>query len=592
MEDRLRFIPLHGRKGPTETFKESGGRTFAEVRYEENIGMIVPEGYLVLDFDDEDSATRIMNIIEGEALRCRILQTTRGVHVWFRNKQGTPLWKNRSGERLAIGLHADIRQGGKACYVVLRRDGINRDWLDARPFEEIDEIPGWMFPVKTDDYQLVGMTDGDGRNDTLLRYKTVMRNRGLSIPDTKRAMEIINDYIFDEPLPLEELRSLMREEAFLDTRPPVRIKSRKREDDEPNPEEAITDDGRPIWFTDRGRFLHDVFGRYLIGREHVVNVNGTMYIYKNGYYSPYLVLLERAILETDRTLTSANRRETLEYLRIHTSLTPDEIRHEEEWLNVKNGRLNVLTGELTEHSPKFHDFQQVPTNYRPEARCEALDETLESVFCGDDEIIELFEEIVGYCLLKSNRYRKGFLFLGGGSNGKSTILNLIRDTLGHQNTSAVEMKALSDRFKTAEMENMLANIGDDISSVDHGHGHAKFSPRGVDSRAQGGPFILHSYAKQLFSANEMPRIADKSHGMYDRLVIHRSTRPSVTDRGWNPHIDTLLKESGRGRHLARAVRSPAPVARGFFNEPVAVKDEPRNTASRTRIRSRGSRRRS
>ena len=85
-----------------------------------------------------------------------------------------------------------------------------------------------------------------------------------------------------------------------------------------------------------------------------------------------------------------------------------------------------------------------------------------------DSVIDLFEEMVGYILIKNCRFRKGFILYGGGHNGKSTVLNLLKKFVGEENLSTIELKKLSDTFLTAELENKLANIGDDIDASEIG----------------------------------------------------------------------------------------------------------------------------
>ena len=140
------------------------------------------------------------------------------------------------------------------------------------------------------------------------------------------------------------------------------------------------------------------------------------------------------------------------------------------------------------------------------------------MFKHDRQVIDLFEEMVGYLLIKNCRFRKGFLFYGGGSNGKSTILNLLKKFIGENNLATVELKKLSDPFLTAELEHKLANIGDDIDPkeiTDTGTIKKLFTGESMTvQRKYQDPFIMKNYAKMIFSCNQSPRIIDKSYGMY------------------------------------------------------------------------------
>ena len=60
-------------------------------------------------------------------------------------------------------------------------------------------------------------------------------------------------------------------------------------------------------------------------------------------------------------------------------------------------------------------------------------------------------------------------------------------------------------------------------------------------RKNSQPFNLKSYAKLIFSCNEIPRIADKSHGMYSRLMLIPFTASfSSADEDFDPFIEDKI----------------------------------------------------
>ena len=69
-----------------------------------------------------------------------------------------------------------------------------------------------------------------------------------------------------------------------------------------------------------------------------------------------------------------------------------------------------------------------------------------------------------HCIRK-NALQVAFILTGEGSNGKSTILNIIKKLIGKAGiTRHLDLRELEDNFKPSELYNKLANIGDDISS--------------------------------------------------------------------------------------------------------------------------------
>ena len=125
----------------------------------DNIAMIVPKPFIVLDFDTVSDAKIIQQIIDDLDLKCKIMQTSRGVHVWF--KSADP-WKNFTKTRLAIGIYSDCRSHSRNAYVKIKDNGVMRKWLRDYDDDEVMNVPKWLYPVSQpgDHYRFKDMTDG------------------------------------------------------------------------------------------------------------------------------------------------------------------------------------------------------------------------------------------------------------------------------------------------------------------------------------------------------------------------------------------------------------------------------------------------
>ena len=118
---------------------------------------------------------------------------------------------------------------------------------------------------------------------------------------------------------------------------------------------------------------------------------------------------------------------------------------------------------------------------------------------------------------------KAFILIGDKRNGKSTYISLIEKLLGDRNTSSLDLGELGDRFKTAELFGKLANLGDDIGDEFIAN-PAIFKKLVTGDRVSverkgKDPFEFNNYAKFLFSANNIPRIKDKTGAVQRRLII-------------------------------------------------------------------------
>ena len=116
----MRYIVLDG-KTPTHSFKDGKGtRSYEEVKDFDNLAVVVPEGYVVMDFDTESDAEIMLRIVEGLDLNTLVMKTTRGIHCWFKAPEENP--KNFIKNRLAVGIYSDRKAGGRNAYVKIKQD--------------------------------------------------------------------------------------------------------------------------------------------------------------------------------------------------------------------------------------------------------------------------------------------------------------------------------------------------------------------------------------------------------------------------------------------------------------------------------------
>ena len=185
-------------------------------------------------------------------------------------------------------------------------------------------------------------------------------------------------------------------------------------------------------------------------------------------------------------------------------------------------------------------------------KCIELDsvEIAAAVFGNCDRNIRLLlEECIGYCFYRRNELGKAFILTGDKSNGKSTFLDCMKAMLGEQNISALDLKELGDRFSTAMMFGKLANIGDDIGDdFLQGSQVSIFKKVVTGNRIKAerkgqDPFEFNPFIKLLFSANDIPRMKDKTGAVLRRLVIipFNATFSKESD-DYDPYIKYKLIE--------------------------------------------------
>lgn len=487
-------------------------------QFEEYAGILNTETILI-DVDDHAQSEILMNIVEAKQLNCRVYQTTRGRHFLFKNKG---VVKCATGARLACGLIADIKIGSKNSYSILKFKGEERfiEW-DAETPEQYDELPAFLLPIKTD-VDFLNMEEGDGRNQQLFNYIITLQKQGLQKDDVRETLTIINDYVLKQKLKPSELKTIMRDEAFIDT-----------SKDPSN------------FFNAKGQFLFDKFSKYLMETYRIIKINKQLHIYENGVYKLGYEEIQAEMIKHITNLNKQKRSEVMSYLDL--LIRENTLPSDAAYIAFKNGVYNIDTNTFEDFNPNLIITNKINYNYNPAAYSEIADKTLDKLACNDKNIRALLEEVIGYTFYRRNELRKAFILTGDKHNGKSTYLDMIAQLLGVENTTALDLKELGDRFKTAELFGKLANIGDDIGDefiANPAIFKKVVSGDRVNAERKGqDPFDFTCYAKMLFSANSIPRIKDKSGAVIDRLIIVPFDASfSKNDADYDPYIKYKLRD--------------------------------------------------
>ena len=517
------YIPLNGKAAamPFKNKRDDELYTLEQVRHIQGYAGVLAQDTILIDVDETEPAERLLRIVREKELKCRVYKTTRGCHFLFRN--GGRVDSNKTHTTLAIGIEADIKLGSRASYEALKVDGTPRPLLyDAGTYEV---VPKWLVPINTR-IHVYDLSEADGRNTALFSYILPLQAAGLTIDECKDTLHIINEYIFKVRLDEHEMSTITRDASF----------------------------EKQTFFTEKGRFEFDRFAHWLVNTYSIVKIDGRLHIYQDGVYVPDESIIESAMIGEIRKLSDAQRKEVLKYLNI--LVRENTKRSDARYIAFNNGIYDIFTDELLNFDPSFVITNKIPFDYNPNAKSDVVDKTLSKLACNDPEVRALLEEMVGYCFYTRNELGKAFILIGDKSNGKSTFLDMITTALGSENVSSLDMNELDETFKTAELFGKLANIGDDIGD-EFIPNSAIFKKLVTGNRVNvqrkfANPFDFNNYSKLLFSANNLPRIKDKTGAVQRRLVIipfHATF--SKNDPDYDPFIRYKLVEAHNIEYLIK-----------------------------------------
>lgn len=510
-------------KKSVEKFKgRTDFKTFEQVELLSEFAGVLAERTILIDVDDYEQSEILMRIVENLQLRCRVYETKRGKHFLFEN---TTVDTCKTHTKLACGLTADVKIGSKNSYEVLKYDGVPRKIIyDIFEDEEYEKLPKWLLPIKTN-IDFMSLEEGDGRNQTLFNYILALQSNDFTVDEARDTIRLINKYVLKDPLPDNELEVVLRDEAF----------------------------SKPTFFKDKV-FLFDKFAIYLKNNANIVKINNQLHSYKDGIYVTGTSAIESKMIKVIPNLKRAHRAEVLSYIEV--SIDQNMQMSPAKYIAFRNGVYDITDDSFSGFTPDKIILNKIDWDYDPAAYSEICDRTLDKLSCGDSQIRMLLEEVIGYTFYRRNELRKAFILIGDKANGKSTYLDMIKTLLGDDNTCALDLGELDDRFKTAELFGKLANIGDDIGD--------EFIPNpAIFKKLTSGdrlnaerkgqdPFDFNSYAKLLFSANNIPRIKDKSGAVLDRLVIIPFNATfSPQDEDYDPYIKYKLRSEECMQYLIR-----------------------------------------
>ena len=150
--------------------------------------------------------------------------------------------------------------------------------------DDIDEVPDELLPVNTQ-IDLLNLSEGDGRNDSLFRYILILQGAGDGRDTIRRVLENANEFILSEPLGQDELDVILRDEAF----------------------------EKPVFYKGK-TFLHDKFGDYMIRQFNIIRFNRQLHCYRDGIYITGHKYIENLMLQVIPSIKANQRTEVLKYL--------------------------------------------------------------------------------------------------------------------------------------------------------------------------------------------------------------------------------------------------------------------------------------
>lgn len=197
-------------------------------------------------------------------------------------------------------------------------------------------------------------------------------------------------------------------------------------------------------------------------------------------------------------------------------------------LNVRNGTVDLRTGDLRTHRREDLITKLGPVDFDPSATCPLWESFLERIMDGNRELIDFLRRAAGYSLTGSTREQCLFMPYGTGANGKSKFLGTLAALLGDY-TETAESSTFLNKSQDAIRNDLAKLVGARFVTaieVDQGRRIAEALVKQVTGEdVITARFLRQEYFSFLpqfklwLAANHKPEVRGGDHGMWRRIHL-------------------------------------------------------------------------
>lgn len=191
----------------------------------------------------------------------------------------------------------------------------------------------------------------------------------------------------------------------------------------------------------------------------------------------------------------------------------------------RNGFFNIKTGESIVNDGSYFIRSVLTCDYNPYAVCPVFDKFIYAVAGGDENIITLLWQTIGYLLSHDTRGKVFFSFVGKKDTGKSLLANVITRIVGEDAISYLAASDFSGRFDVSELNGKTLNVCMDLPKRP-----LSAEAVGKIKAITGGDMIRSDVkfkdairfkptARLLFGSNDMISSVTYDPAFFDRMVV-------------------------------------------------------------------------
>lgn len=538
---------LHSKKAKN-TVEECPDNTWIQrrLRVRDESGNYIYCGFIVVDVDDQQWGDLVMNRIKSEEIKCQARKTKNGYHFIFR-------------------------------FVPNQFNVATSDWLDGLQISEPSESSHQKTSFVTDEVVDYKFTE-------IVRHIVDVKGNYIGKVTNRFDRVVMRDLCYDVSYtPEEQLAQNKKEDLPVwfpayDDMPdwliPIKTKQSRipegimfyKEIEDMISYSSSYVDNKNFNYSQFFRCMDEVFKYKLVEYR---NGEKNLFIYSDSDGCYHLVtdnifmgIIDKILLnQTYGEMNETKEKAKNIYIQFMRNLDPaflcrdEDMDGDENLVNFQNGMLDLRTGELKLHSPRYLSSIQIPCKWdtssdtpEPQVFMKYL-RHLTKGLPDQQEIISMILQYCGCCISNVPVHKtKGALIFQGVSNaGKSQLFNMMFDLIGSKYSIPSDLKRLTtSRFATSSLYRKRlsgnadlqhgatiesADIFKSLTAGDIIEGEEKFK----------GMFSFVYRGGLIYCCNDSPQFGDADQALYNRLFIVPCNNV-VTDSERDPDLQAKFRK--------------------------------------------------
>lgn len=370
----------------------------------------------------------------------------------------------------------------------------------------------------------------ENRNETLFSLGRSFLSRGTGHDEVATLIRSLNATICRPPLPADEVEKLI---GSINSKEPGNAERDARNGGVTAADIAELESRHGPLHGSRGGLNSNVLARMVMDRNMARIIDGAPAVWTGEHWEFGSHAIGKCCLEIADNAKKADKSEVMSYIMDKAPhVSADNNFDGRHYVQFKNCTFDVMDWREVEPKPSMYITNKLPVELDFTIGPNEADAFLDSIADGDADVVAALKEVMGACMCSKRVLSQSPMLIGraGGasgkaSNGKSTYLNWLRQILGTENVSSLDIATLGQRFQAGRVVGKLANLGDDIPDGFLKGDELSMFKKLVTGDAiytdvkNGDGYEFRPTASMVFSMNAVPRLSDTTDGIFRRLAF-------------------------------------------------------------------------